>query len=66
MIANVFAALRFLGSLKLGTALLMASTPVNEDEPAEKAFKNRGQNPEIHIIKDCYNFDEILTILNET
>ena len=32
----------------------------------EKAFKNRGQNPEIHIIKDCYNFDEILTILNET
>ena len=40
MIANVFAALRFLGSLKLGTALLMASTPVNEDEPAEKAFKN--------------------------
>ena len=26
-----------MGSLKLGTALLIASTPVNEEEPAEKA-----------------------------
>lgn len=32
----------------------------------EKALKDQGQNPKIHIIKDCYNFDEILTILNET
>lgn len=31
----------------------------------KKALKKTGQNPEIHIIKDCYNFDEILTILNK-
>ncbi len=32
----------------------------------EKALKERGQEPVFHIISDCYNFDEILTILNES
>ena len=41
IIANVLAAFLRFGSLKFGTALLMASTPVREDEPAEKAFKNK-------------------------
>ena len=39
MIANVSAAFVARGFLKNGTALLIASTPVNEDEPDEKALK---------------------------
>ena len=37
--ANVFAAFFSFGNLKNGTALLIASTPVSELEPLEKARK---------------------------
>mgnify|MGYP003362986419 CR=1 FL=1 len=39
MMPNVAAALTARGFLKNGTALLIASTPVNDDEPDEKALK---------------------------
>ncbi len=39
MIVKVAAAFLARGFLKNGTALLMASTPVSEDEPEEKALK---------------------------
>ena len=41
IIARVVAAFFSLGLLKLGTALLTASTPVSDEEPAEKARINR-------------------------
>ena len=41
MIAKVVEAFFSLGSLKFGTALLTASTPVSEEEPAEKARTNK-------------------------
>ena len=31
----------------------------------KETLLQNGMKPNIHIIKDCYNFDEILTILNE-
>jgi|GEM_PF-5745208 len=43
MTANVFAALAGAGSLKFGTALDMASTPVKAEHPEAKAFSNKNR-----------------------
>ena len=40
IITRVIEAFLDFGSLKLGTAFEIASTPVKDDEPLEKAFKN--------------------------
>ena len=49
--------------LKEGSSEFLDSVTISD---IEKALKMRGQSPVFHIIEDCYNFDEILTILNES
>ena len=44
MIANVAAALRLLGFLKLGTPLLTASTPVSAVQPDAKALSTSARS----------------------
>jgi len=49
--------------LKEGTDEFLDSIKISD---IEKKLIENGQSPIFHIIRDCYNFDEILTIINES